>query len=279
MPPYLRVAHLEFRLLSPRWWWRIVVHSHLCSTVLATALVGLAARVTTLRGGLAESRFVMAFLLSLQLENLAEDKLLLISGMGALSLLVALAATGLHLLAGSNRALNVGLIVLLDRLGVLKPVEVRVGGLAATDRRPTVHSTVHTNPPESNQTNRNNTPPQAPASYLLHPLGRHHQVHRASSAAASAANSSKDALGASTSSSLDASGATAGSHSYNSHALKTPVKDPGAASPAAPSSAASRVSSLRKGACLRACLPMGLMRSCACVVSGENLTTTIHTTS
>lgn len=133
MPLYLRLAHLEFRLLSPRWWWRLVVHSHLCTTILSTTLVGLAARVTTLRGGLAESRFVMAFLLSLKLENLAEDKLLLLSGMGALSLFVALAASGLHLLAGSNRALNVGLIVLLDRLGVLKPMEVGRPGLR-TDR-------------------------------------------------------------------------------------------------------------------------------------------------
>lgn len=126
VPLYLRLAHLEFGVLSPKWWWRLVVHSHLCTTILATTLVGLAARVTTLRGGLAESRIVMAFLLSLQLENLAEDKLLLISGMGALSLLVVLAVTGLHLLAGSNRALNVGLIVLLDRLGVLRPIEVGI---------------------------------------------------------------------------------------------------------------------------------------------------------
>lgn len=125
VPLYLRLAHLEFHVLTPRWWWRVAVYCHAWGAVMTTALLALAARVMTLRGGLAESPCITAFLLALQLDNLGEDKLLLIAGTGLLSLLVALAATGLHLAAGSNRALNVGLVVLLDRLGVLKPLEVR----------------------------------------------------------------------------------------------------------------------------------------------------------
>lgn len=136
---YLRLAALEFHVLTPRWWWRLLFVAHTHGTVAATLLVGLAARVMTLRGGLAEGEWLAAFLLALQLESLGEDKLLLLSGMAALSLLVALAVTSLHLLAGSNRQLNVGLIVLLDRLGVLRPLEVRGPngiGLSTPQRHP-----------------------------------------------------------------------------------------------------------------------------------------------
>jgi hypothetical protein len=124
VPVYLRLAHLEYHVLSPRWWWRLLVHATAHGTVMATLLVALLARVMTLRGGLAEHPYVTAFLLCLDLESLAEDKLLLVSGLALLSLAVALAVTALHVVAGSNRALNVALIVWLDRLGILKPLEV-----------------------------------------------------------------------------------------------------------------------------------------------------------
>ena len=56
---YLRLAHLEFAVLDALWWWRLTVYCHAWATVAATLVLGLAARVMTLRGGPAGSKWIM----------------------------------------------------------------------------------------------------------------------------------------------------------------------------------------------------------------------------
>ncbi len=119
---YMQIARLDFAVLDRQWWWRVIVSIHVLCAAAFTAILGLAARVMTSKGGWAEShKWVVGYLNLLRLDKISEDKLLLMGGVALLSLIMGLVVSVGHWWCGSNRALNIAVISLLDKSRVLSP--------------------------------------------------------------------------------------------------------------------------------------------------------------